>query len=74
MTFKFKSPKQEDIIGNLEVTKICYAISSSNFIPETYQAVKILHIKYGSVALWLIFRLETSVALKSDENVIPKRA
>ena len=29
MTFKFKSQKQEDIIGNLGVTKFCYAISSS---------------------------------------------
>jgi len=57
MTCKFKSRKQEDIIWNLFITKICYTISSSKFTPETYRAVKTLHIKYWSVTLWLIFRL-----------------
>jgi hypothetical protein len=46
MTFKCKSPKQEDVIGNVAVTKICYAINSNNVVPETYRAVKTLHIKY----------------------------
>jgi hypothetical protein len=40
MTFIFKSQKQEDIIGNFGVTKICYAISSSNFTPENYRAIE----------------------------------
>jgi hypothetical protein len=60
MIFIFKSRKQEDIFGNLWVTKICYAISSSNVTPKTYRAVQTLHNKYGSMSLWLIFRLETS--------------
>jgi hypothetical protein len=57
MTFKFKARNQEDIIGNLGVTKICCANSSSNFTPAICRSVKTLHIKYGSITLWLIFRL-----------------
>lgn len=40
MTFNFKARNQEDIIGNVGVTKICCANGSSNFTPANYRAVK----------------------------------
>jgi len=59
---------------DLSSVRILNEWSSSNSTPENYRAVKALHIKYGSVTLWLIIRLESGVALKSDENFISKTA
>ena len=63
MTFIFKSRKQGDIIGNLGFTKICYAISSSNFTAETYRAIKTVHNKF-----YIFLTLHLRIILVGDQH------